>query len=145
MHDAMNLLLGKKIGSGTTREVYEYAPDPDNWVIKVELGAGMFQNVIEFSTWNDVREGPIAKYFAVVKHISTYGCWLIMERTSTPPKNYKWPVKMPAMLTDFKRTNYGLTSKGKLVCHDYGTHLGTYNSGQSPRLRKANWWDSEDR
>lgn len=138
----MDWMLGKKIGGGMSREVFEFEFDLD-YVVKVECYGTSFQNPIEFSTWMDVRTTPIAHHFAQCKAISVHGSILIMERTYVPPVKFKWPDKMPGMFTDFKRQNFGLNKKGKLVCHDYGTHMAMYNTGFNKRMKKANWWDDE--
>lgn len=62
-----------------------------------------------------------------------------MERTRQPrPQDY--PAKVPAFLSDLKRTNYGMAGKF-LVCHDYGTNL-LFEHGMTTRLKKAEWWDA---
>ena len=145
LNDAFNnFILGEKLGSGIDREVYVFLPDPDQ-VIKIEIGQGNYQNVMELQTWHAANTafGDCAflkKYLAQVFHISPYGCWLRMERTWPPPVSYKWPEKMPTALTDLKRSNFGLTKKGRLVCHDYGTNM-LMDHGLSRRMRKADWWD----
>lgn len=145
LNDAFNeFILGEKLGSGIDREVYVFLPDPDQ-VIKVETGNGNFQNVMELFAWSAAVENmpasrDLKNHLARVYHVSPYGCWLRMERTWPPPKNYKWPAKMPAGLTDFKRSNYGLTKRGILVCHDYGTNI-LMSNGISRAMRKADWWD----
>lgn len=61
-----------------------------------------------------------------------------MKRTHPiPPGSY--PDRMPAFLTDMKRTNYGLIGK-QVVCHDYGTNL-LMQMGLTKRMKKADWWD----
>ena len=144
--DGLTMICGKLIGKGIDREVYEYIPDPENQVIKVETGMGNFQNVVEMLTWHATLDnGPQAKsmqkYLAKVFQISMYGVWLRMERTHKPPPNFKWPAKMPAFLTDFKRDNFGLTSDGRLVCHDYGTNLCIPRQVAGRAMHKADWWD----
>ena len=145
INDAFNeFFLGEKLGSGIDREVYVFLPDPDQ-VIKVETGMGNFQNVMELLIWSAARDNmPMSRTLknalAQVFHISQSGNWLRMERTWPPPKNYKWPDRMPAGLTDFKRSNYGLNKGGRLVCHDYGINLVIHN-GISKAMRKADWWD----
>lgn len=143
LNDAFTgFILGQKLGSGIDREVFVFKPDPAK-VIKIETGAGHFQNVVEYQVWHEAS-GPssdtiLARYLAPVHMISVYGCFLLMERTFPPPSNFKWPDKLPRALTDFKKGNFGVTAKGKLVCHDYGVNMILAN-GIDNRMRKAHWW-----
>lgn len=146
---AFDLLCDKEIGRGMSRQVFSSKLLPD-CVVKIEETAGRFQNIIEWETWERVKETPFSKWFAACRWISPNGTILIMERTRPPaPKEY--PDLMPVFLCDFKRTNYGMSmlpdpKTGKpanvLVCHDYGTHL-MFENGMTKRMRKANWWDED--
>lgn len=141
--EAFNLLCDECIGRGMSRIVYTSRLLPD-CVIKVETGAGMFQNVIEWETWQRVVNTPASRWFAECKWIGAAGRILIMERTR-PPTPSEFPDKVPVYLTDLKRTNYGM-STGKadsqwLVCHDYGTHR-LFEHGMTKRLKKADWFDA---
>lgn len=141
--EAFDLLCDERIGRGMSREVFSSKLLPD-CVIKIEQGAGQFQNVVEWETWQRVRDTPASRWFAACKWISPNGHILIMERTR-PPAPSEFPDKVPVFLTDLKRTNYGMAkSDGErewFVCHDYGTHL-MFEHGMSKRLRKADWWDA---
>ncbi len=93
------LLIGKKIGEGLSRAVYEFN-DPNCWgrhidtgapmiasrsskyVIKVEKPGGMFQNVQEWTVWHWVNGTPLAKWFAPCISISPCGLYLVQERTA---------------------------------------------------------------
>lgn len=141
---AFNLLCGEKIGAGMSRKVFDSPLLPD-CVVKVESSGGDFQNVIEWETWQRVRDTPYASWFAPCRWISGNGEILIMERTR-PPAPAEFPERMPVFLCDFKRTNYGMrrnakTGRETLVCHDYGTHL-MFENGMTKRQRKANWWNA---
>ena len=145
---AFDLLCDQRIGYGMSRSVFSSKLLPD-CVIKVEDGAGQFQNVIEWETWQRVKDTPASRWFAECKWISPNGTILIMERTR-PAAPSEFPDRMPVFLCDFKRTNYGMVSSttrgGKagpdwMVCHDYGTHL-MFENGMSKRMRKAEWWDA---
>lgn len=131
------LMCDKKIGQGMSRAVWTSKLLPE-CVIKIEENAGQFQNIIEWETWQRVKDTPMSKWFAVCKWISPNGSVLIMERTRAPGLS-EYPEKMPAFLCDFKRTNFGL-SEGFLVCHDYGTNL-LFEHGMTKRMVSANWWD----
>lgn len=142
---AFYLLCGKHLGRGMSREVYECRIDP-TLVVKVEERAGSFQNVVEWETWDRVKDTPYSRWFAECKWISDNGAVLLMERTIQPmPSQY--PDKMPVFLCDFKRTNYGMAkscngAKTWLVCHDYGTSL-LFEHGMTKRTRKINWYDAD--
>lgn len=146
---AFNLLCDREIGRGMSRTVFDSKLLP-GCVIKVEDDVGKFQNVVEWETWQRVKDTAYSRWFAECKWISGNGSILIMERTR-PAGISEFPEKMPAFLCDFKRTNYGTvasigTRSGKpgpdyLVCHDYGTSL-IFEHGLTKRMRKANWWDA---
>lgn len=142
---AFNLLCGEVIGRGMSRVVYD-SPLLPNSVIKVENNAHRFQNVIEWETWQRLRDTPASRWFAACEWISPDGIVLVMQRTR-PPAPSEFPDRVPLYLTDMKRTNYGMVGErtggeGKqcLVCHDYGTHL-LFEHGMTKRLKKADWWD----
>lgn len=137
-NQAFYLLCDQKINSGMSRTVWSSKLVPD-CVIKIEDTVGQFQNIIEWETWLRVRDTVHRRWFAPCRWISGNGAILIMERTHEPaPKQY--PVNMPAYLTDFKRTNYGMLN-GKLVCHDYGTHM-LFENGLTKRMKPAKWWNA---
>lgn len=137
LRDAFYLMVDHKIGSGMSREVYSSSVFPDS-VVKVEAAAGFFQNVIEWETWQRVKDTPFAKWFAPCEYISPNGAVLVMKKT-IPARADEYPDRMPPFLTDLKRANYGIYN-GKLVCHDYGTNL-LMESGMTKRMRKAHWWN----
>lgn len=145
--DAFDLLCDERIGYGMSRSVFSSKLLPD-CVIKVEEDAGRFQNVIEWETWQRVKDTEYSRWFAACRWISPCGAVLIMERTR-PPAPKEFAARMPAFLCDFKRTNYGMLASGRgrmgkadsLVCHDYGTHL-MFEHGMTRRMRKAEWWDA---
>ena len=129
------LVLQNKIGAGAGRTVYvcDFVP---GLVFKVEDQARSFQNVIEWETWERIRETKLARWFAPCVAISPCGGILVMKRTE--PLTH-FPDRMPVFFTDFKRANYGELA-GEPVCHDYGTNLLMEN-GMSSRLKKVKWWD----
>ena len=134
--ECLELLFGKKLGHGISREVYVLKTDP-TLVIKVENDSGRFQNIMEWQTWADLMGNDVRKYLAPCKWISAGGIAIIMART-TPLEKKRLPKQMPAFLGDFKPENYGLLN-GRVVCHDYGTNLAILNT--TTKLRKANWRD----
>lgn len=149
---AFDLLCGKQIGRGMSRVVYECRPDPTS-VVKVEEIAGSFQNIIEWETWQRVKDTAYANWFASCKWISNNGTVLLMERT-IQAQSKQYPDKMPVFLCDFKRTNFGMSTaprrvaqsspstRNRFVCHDYGTNL-LFENGMTKRVRKVEWYDEE--
>lgn len=135
--DTFNLLCGDRIGWGMSRSTYRSPLFPDA-VVKVEELANHFQNVIEWETWQMVKGTPAEKWFAPCLHISPCGMVLIMART-TEPTSEQYLDQMPVFLTDFKRGNYGIY-EGRLVCHDYGTHLGMRHGLLTKKMRKVEWY-----
>lgn len=139
--DLFDALLGKKIGKGSARSVYEHRLDPD-YVVKVELVAGSFQNIIEAKLWAEVEGTPFAKWFAPVVYISACGTVIVQKKVETPRLS-EYPEKIPHFFTDRKYQNFGLL-KGKLVCFDYGTTI--LSRGFTNKMQKSKWWsdDNED-
>lgn len=135
LNDFFHGMTAEKVGRGIGREVY-VCPLDRTLVIKIEDRARSFQNQMEWETWQFVHGTSYEKWFAPCVHISPTGMVLVMQRTQRPAK---FPDKMPAFLSDFKRDNYG-TYKGHVVCHDYGTNLLMQN-GLSQRMKKVKWWD----
>ncbi|MBC7605068.1 MAG: hypothetical protein H7255_20720 [Ramlibacter sp.] len=137
--DTFKLMCDQRIGYGMSREVYSSKVLPE-CVVKVEDGAGMFQNVVEWETWQRVKDTPASRWFAQCKWISPNGSVLVMERTK-PGSMRDFPETMPVFLCDFKRSNYGMVGEF-LVCHDYGTNL-LFEHGMTKRTRKVEWYDYE--
>lgn len=136
LRDMTAFICAESLGTGLSRLVFVYRPNP-KWVVKIEEKG--FQNVIEQYVWDRVHQTDFARWFAPIIDASPLGTVVLMERTSLPrPQDF--PKRMPAFLTDFKRTNYGMLN-GRLVCHDYGTNLLIEN-GLTKRMRIADWWDA---
>lgn len=128
--------IGKQLGSGIGRRVFENQFD-EKAVIKIEdCNGSRFQNVLEWETWQHVKDTKLRRWFAPCLWISHSGSVLIMRKT-TPAS--KFPQRLPVFLGDTKRGNYGLLD-GRFVCHDYGTNLAI-TTGLVERERKAEWWD----
>jgi hypothetical protein len=136
--DAFWLLCDQRIGSGMSRAVYTSPLFPDA-VIKVEDGAGRFQNVMEWELWQLVSGQEAEKWFAPCLHISPCGTILVMARTYQPEPS-QYPDRMPVFLADFKRKNYGMYN-GRLVCHDYGTCLAMQEGFITKAMRKVAWYN----
>lgn len=136
--EAFNVLTGDQIGRGVARSVHACKLDP-TLVVKIEDGAGSFQNVAEWNVWEAVKETEWAKWFAPCVAISPCGSVLLMKRT-TPVSRGAYPERLPRFLTDCKFQNYGEID-GRFVCHDYGMNLLLEN-GMSNRMRNVHWWDA---
>ena len=131
------LIVGEKIGSGMSRDVYEYLPNK-KYVIKVENYSNQFQNVLEYEIWNNIRWLPkhVSQWFAPCGSISPNGIFLLQERTREPSK---YPEKVPYFFKDLKKKNFGMIGK-KFVCHDYGSFLreGHFST---QRMKKVEWYE----
>lgn len=138
--------VGGKIGKGVSRSVFEYRPCSSSHVVKIEMGAHSFQNAMEWEAWDVLRNTPFAKrWLAPCTQISECGSFLVQERTFPVGDNFKWPKKIPKVLVDRKRQNFGLLN-GKLLCHDYGTLVFALlqDSGRAQKqLTSSKWWDGQ--
>ena len=119
--DIVTSLCGKKIGSGSTRTVYEYNLKPKKMVVKIEP-MNTDNNYQEYLIWNAVRYltkdlAWVKDWFAPIHYCSPNNKILIMERTyqTNKPK----PTQIPKFLTDIHEKNFGWIGN-KFVCHDYG-------------------------
>lgn len=118
----MSVLAGKRIGGGATRRVYELPHNPD-MVLKLEFGEKSFCNVAEYDIWSEVKNTPLAKYFAPVVDIDVWGGALLMKRTKPITEEIfrRRVTKLPAFMCDLHWGNFGLIGS-RVVCHDYGYH-----------------------
>ena len=116
-HDFHDLILGERLGSGISREVFVFNYDP-KYVVKIEE-QNHFQNATECMVWEAVMNTEWAKWFAPVKKISPLGTALIMKRTYTPPARAVFPKMLPDFLADSREANWGWMD-GRWVVHDYG-------------------------
>lgn len=133
--DGFDLLCGKQIGSGISRNVFECRLDP-TLVVKVQRDdtRAPLENMMEFEVWQSVMMTEHAKWFAPVELLSTTGRILLQKRTM-PSRDL--PKKVPAFFTDLKPSNWGILD-GQPVCHDYALNL-LMELGLSNKMRKANW------
>lgn len=136
--DALSLLLLEFIGNGVARQVYTCTLKPDEWVVKVEIADGYFQNVAEYSVWQSVSYNmpELRVWFAPVVAISDNGRFLVQARTH-PCDETNLPARVPSFFTDMQPSNWGWLD-GKVVCHDYGVLLTT-EQGLNKRMKKATW------
>lgn len=129
-------LLGKKIGRGMSRDVYEHKYLPGRFVIKVERRSGHFQNVKEYENWRQVAFMEVATWFAPCVRLSRCGRFLMQFKTNPIAEN-ELPARVPGCFTDFKAENWGMfkteSTHRRPVCHDYGLMLFTVRT----RMRKS--------
>ena len=123
--DLISMICGKKIGSGSFRDVYGFNIDPNRWVVKIEP-KNTDCNITEFLLWDEIQglKGNLAwvkEWFAPIQWCSPNGKVIIMERTSKYPKTktLQRPKKVPDFFMDIKSDNFGWIGD-KFVCHDYG-------------------------
>jgi hypothetical protein len=136
--DLYSLCVGKEIGYGVHRKVFEWLPDP-SLVVKFEVGGQSFANIIEWETWNRVKDViDVHHWFAPCVSISSCGSVLLQKKAS-PVSLDELPKLLPAYLSDTKRTNFGRIGK-RVVCIDYGSHA-MFENGMTKRMRKVNWYD----
>lgn len=120
--DFHDMILGKRLGGGLSREVFEFAYDP-RYVVKIEAQSN-FQNATEYMVWEAVMGTKWAKWFAPVKRISPLGTALIMRRAvlaeEAPAKaKVSFPKLLPDFLADSRTCNWGWLA-GRWVMVDYG-------------------------
>lgn len=127
------MFCGDLVGRGQFRNVHSCKVD-DSLVVKLENGYASFYNTHEWMIWNEVKDTPMAKWFAPCEYISANGSVLVMKKTRPADK---FPTRIPAFFDDLKRENWGLF-EGRLVCHDYG-HNNLIRYGITAGLKKAEW------
>ena len=133
--DAFNLLCGEKLGEGIHRTVYECRVRPD-LVVKVESDEHRyFANVFEDKFWADHQfYEPVAKWLAPCEYLSSDARILLQRRCRPLHDSDVLPDKIPAFLTDVKRSNFGWLD-GRLVCMDYAMMI----PNPSKRLKRVIW------
>src|SRR5262245_60658241 len=105
--DLYYLVIGERLGVGTGRRTHVLNLAPSTQVVKVEVTSGSYQNVLEWEVWQTLRETPFGKrWLAPCRNISGCGIFLVMDRTYPPGPGFKWPKKIPKILTDRKRQNF---------------------------------------
>ncbi len=140
-YDFIVSFVGKKIGSGCYRSVYDYNLGKKNeFVLKLEPGfSGCNPN--EAQIWNEISYFTknlewVKDWFAPVEWISANGKVLCMQKTIPYHKKLKHPDKIPSFLSDVKIDNFGWIGN-RFVCHDYGQ---IWNLTSYPKkFKKATW------
>ena len=136
LNDFESLILGKKLGFGIHRDVYEFYFN-DKYVIKVaNCTEGRANNQLEYKIWDEIEYTDYKKWFAECKGVSTNGKYLIQEKINISQEK-KYPTLVPHFFTDIKRENFGYNSKGKFVCCDYS--LTKITNGITKKMKKVKW------
>ena len=136
--DLRGLILGKKLGSGIHRDVFEYKQD-NNLVIKCSIEYPNI-NILEFEVWLMVKDTQISKWFAPCIDISPCGMYLIQKKIEIRPES-EYPKLVPSFFDDLKYSNYGWI-KDKFVCCDYAGFIASSMSHKwSGKLKKVEWWE----
>lgn len=113
-----NFFLGNYLGHGVSRHVFEYAPDPKKWVIKIDCSS-FNANALEYDVWGRVEHMPrVRQWLAPIKKMSRCGRVLMMARADMNRPREDYPKRIPGFLFDVKYENYGFIGK-QLVCIDY--------------------------
>lgn len=121
--DIHDLFFGARIGSGLSREVFDYMLDT-TLVAKIEASAEG-QNAYEYFTWCAVEDTKWEKWFAGVRYCSPSFSCILQDKTTVPTEEdwKKFPKSIPSFLMDARRENWGMLN-GNFVVHDYGfSHL----------------------
>jgi hypothetical protein len=124
----LGLLVGKSIGSGASRRVYELEHRKDA-VIKVEHTGRTFHNQTEWLVWQDVKDTPVADWFVKCLDIDSVGNVLLQARTEpfNCDKDFRAALQstrggvLPKFFDDIHYGNFGMYN-GRVACHDYGYH-----------------------
>jgi hypothetical protein len=135
MKSMLECFVGKSIGSGVSRTVFECKHDP-NFVVKIGTSYHT-QNAMEVRTWDRFKDNPkVSKWLAPITQRSA-DMRVIVQRRTRPLLNP--PKKIPHFLGDLKVQNFGLLD-GRCVAHDYG--LGIWFDADAPiEMVKPEWWD----
>jgi len=131
-----DVLLGKMLGYGCYRVVYECALNKD-YVVKIENANGGFSNIKEWKLWEEVEYTPFKKYFAPCIFISDNGKVLIQKKVRLVLQE-ELPKEVPYFFTDVKPENFGFIGK-QFVCCDYGSI--PFSHKWSEKRKRKPYWD----
>ena len=144
MQELAAFMLGKQLGGGMRRDVYQCALRPE-WVIKVERLDRSFGNAREWYVWQETHKfgmfADLRQYLCPCVAISGSGSFLLMEkaRVCTLADIPKLPKTVPGDFTDLQVENWGQLPNGKYVCIDYDSLL----RGDA-KPKGAKWWSVND-
>ncbi len=133
-----DFLIGRRIGVGAFRYVYELRYD-NRYVIKVASDEdGRAVNLLEWKVWCEVGSTPAGKWFADVVGVSGGGKYLVQKKVEMLPR-HQYPKEIPHFFTDTKYSNFGYLEGKGFVCLDFGSF--NMFRGISAKMRKADWWE----
>lgn len=127
-NSVLSLLVGERIGSGASRDVYAL-PHDKTLVMKVETSGKTFHNQTEWLVWQEMKDWPVSDWFAPCVEIDSYGNVLFQRRTEPfqSEKEFHAAVTrtrggvIPKIFDDVHYGNFGMLD-GRVACHDYGYH-----------------------
>lgn len=134
--ELMNMILGKYLGRGIHRMVFEYALDK-RYVVKLD-DSDVGANFLENNVWQHIQYTKYAKWFAPIKSISSNGVIMIQAKCGKLEKN-EYPKKVPAFFTDTHFDNFGKLN-GRPVCFDYAATL-LLEKGMTNEMKTPKWTD----
>ena len=129
-----DVLIGKRLGSGCYRDVYQCKLDT-SLVVKIEREEGEFHNIKEWNIWKELEYSDLKKWLAPCYEISNDGKILIQQKIEFG-RHKDYPAKIPTFFTDVQTKNFGFIGE-QLVCCDYGSTIVTRNFNNT--LKKADW------
>ena len=132
------LFLGKLLGQGVSRRVYEYRPSPELWVVKVQMREAEeehdYQNIAEWTLWENAS-GSLRPWLAPCIALSPNGGALLQVRCEPCP-THLIPKKVPKVLGDLHQLNFGVYDK-RVVVQDYGRHFAYRFAANAKAMRKV--------
>lgn len=116
------------LGEGASRTVYAVRDEP-TLVVKVERTGKTFHNQTEWLLWQEVKDWPVADWFAPCLKIDSWGTALLQRRTVpfTSEREFREALRatrggqLPSIFSDTHFDNFGMLN-GVVTCHDYGYH-----------------------
>ncbi len=119
-----NMIVGKFIGEGISRKVYQHNVD-ESLVVKIQYSRyehiNHQQNYNEWVIWSIVKDlgDEYSKWFVPCVNISNDYNILIQKKTEPVQSYIEQLNEIPEFLEDVHANNFGVLN-GKIVCHDYG-------------------------
>lgn len=134
-----SLFLGKLLGQGVSRKVYEFRPWPGDYVVKVQTGEsyedGDYQNIAEWALWQGA-DLKLRQWLAPCVLLGPGGGALLQVRCEPCPEHLI-PKKIPKVLGDAHKANFGI-HKERVVVTDYGRNFVHRLAANARVMRKVN-------
>lgn len=132
------LFLGKLLGQGVARRVYEYRPRPYDYVVKVQAisedNAHDYQNIAEWSLWCAATD-RLRQWLAPCYCLSPDGMALLQARCEPCPEHLI-PKRAPKIFGDLHQRNFGVFEK-RVVVTDYGRNIALDLMANAKTMRKV--------